>query len=324
MGDQRAPTLESSTGLASLDWERLFTTAELIQSHSELLSKSPETWSDPHFFNVEASRQERCQFFAIGNAINFRFWMMNDGRVNPSVGSIGGAHFRGALYMWRRLRVALQTNEFSLDAQFLAQIDEEVFNLAFMDENGSNPLAPGIDDRIHNLRQFGTTLLTDWGGQFMNMLDGCEGSLSHFVKRSSAFRAYDDPIHKLTMLNAIMLTGAGLVHFDEEPSVAVDYHIVKQALRQGIVVLSRELESKVAGGDLLTPTESIAIRASVAQAMNLLTQTAGLSGAVLDNLYWSNRSICTEETPVCGLCPFAASCAQRTWMGQPREMTRYY
>ena len=75
-----------------------------------------------------------------------------------------------------------------------------------------------------------------WGGEFVNVVDAARGSLTRFAELSATFRAFDDPVRKLTMVNAIMLAGSGLTHFDEEPLPGIDYHLIKQAVRQGLVI----------------------------------------------------------------------------------------
>jgi hypothetical protein len=303
--------------------ERVKAVADLLAS-LELAEIVPATWSDPLMWNTEANRQDRCQLLAIGNAINFRFWRSDGGDIIPSVGLVNGVRYRGAFYMWRRLRVALQRGEISLNASWLARLDVETFKRAFTDDEGRNPLEPAIEDRVANLNQLGVELEANWGGQFSNLIDESSGSLSRFVELSSRLRAYDDPLRKLTMLNVIMLTGTGLAVFDEEPTVAVDYHLVKQAVRQGLVTMNRNLESKLRSGDFLTAVDSYHLRSSVPDAMDLLQSLTRIPGSVLDNFYWFNRSICSEVDPDCQNCPFVTACLQDTELRQPRELTRYY
>jgi hypothetical protein len=62
------------------------------------------TWDNELFWNVEADALQRSQYFAVGNAVNFRFWRLDGRRVVPAGGTITGQSFRGAMYMWRCLR----------------------------------------------------------------------------------------------------------------------------------------------------------------------------------------------------------------------------
>jgi hypothetical protein len=283
-----------------------------------------ESWSDPRYWNVNDSRPDRCQYLALGNAINFRFWSLSDAKVVPSVGVIDGESLRGAMYMWRRLRLALQREELTLVADDLASIDESAFRIAFSDDSGYLPLSEGLSERVENLRDLGESLRQRWQGSFANVVDASDGLLDRFTLLSATFRAFDDPVQKLTMLNAIMLQGSGLTAFDRAPLPAIDYHLVKQAARQGLVCLPDELAEKLRDRRLLTRGESDLLRMTVRDALVAAAAQAGVSTAVLDNIYWLNRRICADMSPDCNDCPLRAGCAQKVELGLPLEVTRYY
>lgn len=288
----------------------------------------PASWDDPIFWNVESDRPTRCQFLAVGNAINFRFWELHNHEVTSAVGTIEGELFRGSLYMWRRLRTRVLTGAFSLDPHFLAELTAETFQATFEDDAGHFPLRPAVADRVENLRDLGARLLDDWRGQFVEVVDAAGGSLDCFARLSCGFRAYDDPVQKLTMVNAIMLTGSGLATFDREPLPGVDYHLIKQAVRQGLVEPTNQVARKLATGELLDEGESLPLRRAVLDSLVEVGEIAGVSTAVLDNLYWMNRRICSDHNPACqsgaATCPFESVCKQRTAFGLPMELTRYY
>ena len=114
---------------------------------------------------MEASRADRCQFLAVGNAINFRFWDLSAGKeFVPSVGRVEGETFRGSMYMWRRLRLAVARGEFLLDAGWLAELTPQRLEEAFADDEGRFPLHPGVDDRVTNLRDLGSPTPSIVGG----------------------------------------------------------------------------------------------------------------------------------------------------------------
>jgi hypothetical protein len=156
------------------------------------------------------------------------------------------------------------------------------------------------------------------------VIRAANGSLKHFADLCADFRAFDDPVQKLTMVNAIMLTGSGLVHFDQDPLPGIDYHLVKQALRQGLVTPSDRLRTKLTNHELLDEGESVALRTAILTTLIDVSHLAGISTAVIDNLYWLNRRICGDEQWLCSSCPFEAGCAKRTEYGLPLELTRYY
>ncbi|CPR10402.1 hypothetical protein BN971_01838 [Mycobacterium bohemicum DSM 44277] len=287
-------------------------------------SLSEESWSDPLFWNVNDSRSDRCQYLALGNAINFRFWSLRGQTVVPAVGEIAGEQLRGAMYMWRRLRLAVQREELTLVADDLAGIDEVTFRKAFLDDAGHLPLSEGISDRVENIKNLGLTLARAWDGSWANVVDAAGGSLNRFAVLSATFRAFDDPVQKLTMLNAIMLQGSGLTKFDRAPLPAIDYHLVKQATRQGLVNVRGPIAAKLRDGQLLSRAESDLLRMAVRQALVDTAANAEVSTAVLDNIYWLNRRVCADTTPDCDACPFRADCAKKVEFGLPLEVTRYY
>jgi hypothetical protein len=148
-------------------------------------------------------------------------------------------------------------------------------------------------------------------------------SLETFMRLSEEFRAFDDPVRKLPSLNAIMLSGSGVHPFADEPLPAIDYHLVRHAVRQGMVTPSPHIASKMLNAELLTPEEGNELRLAVLDAFLQISQHTGLSGEVLDNKFWHNRNICGDPAD-CGRCPFAASCEKHVSYGLPLELTRYY
>jgi hypothetical protein len=311
-----------------VDGSRVEAIAAVVRRHFGSALPAAAKWDDPAFWNVEASRAERCQFLSVGNAVNFRFWELKGREAVPSIGTIAGETLRGSMYLWRRLRTAVSGGRFSLEAGYLAELTVERFQAAFEDDDGHLPLRPAIDERVANLRDLGERLLDSWHGQFVHVVDAAQGSLDRFAVLSRSFRAFDDPVQKLTMVNAIMLAGSGLASFDREPLPGVDYHLMKQAVRQGLVEPPAAVATKLAHGELLAASESLSLRQAVLDALVEVANTAGVSTAVLDNLYWMNRRVCSDRNPACQSrveqCPFESACTQRIKFGLPLELTRYY
>ena len=217
-----------------------------------------------------------------------------------------------------------------LDAEFLANLSLEDFDRLFRDDDGINPLAVAADERITNLRDLGQNLLESWDGQFYNLVCASEGSLVEFSRSSRRFRAFDDPVQKLTMVNAILHSGSGVFAFCDQPLPAIDYHLLKHALRQGIVRVSGDLRRALLDGDVLSFEEGQALRRVALAAFVELADLAGVSGEIIDNKYWLNRVNCADRGPVCldpataDRCPFHGACGEATAYGLPLEFTRYY
>lgn len=320
-----------SFGPVQVDYERVATIAEHIRQRPDFEAHEPARWDNEHFWLVDGPFKARSQFFAIGNAINFRFWSLTEAGVSPAVGTLDGERLRGSMYMWRALRRTLERGEVQLlDANFLATLSHDDFDRIFADDSGTNPLSVAVDERIANLRDLGLRLAASWDGQFLNVARASEGSLVAFSRSSKAFRAFDDPVQKLTMVNAIVHSGSGVFEFLDQPLPAIDYHLLKHALRQGLVRVTGELDQKLRAGELLTSGEGQGLRMVALAAFVQLAERAAISGEIIDNKYWLNRSNCADQMPVCvdrataDRCPFLDACQRLTTYGLPLELTRYY
>jgi hypothetical protein len=169
-----------------------------------------------------------------------------------------------------------------------------------------------------------------WHGSFQDVLKASSGSLSNFSNELRTFRAFDDPLFKLTMLLAILLTGSGLAAFDHPLLPAVDYHLMKQLLRFGVLIPSARISAALIRRDLLATDDAFEIRAAAIEALAEVSYRTGISGDRLDNFLWRNRSACSDERPACtdssraGDCPLVESCLRKTQFFRPLELTRYY
>ena len=320
----------SPNRFAQVDDERVALVARHVAGRVATQTFERATWDDRLFWNADADAWQRSQYFAVGNAINFRFWRLDEGRVVPAAGLIEGERFRGSMYMWRCLRRCIDTGEVPvLDATFLANLSESDFDAIFSDDTGVRPLGVARAERVANLRDLGAKLLERWEGLFYNLVAASDGSIVTFATLSSDLRAFDDPLFKLTMVNAIVHSGSGVYAFRDEPLPAIDYHLLRHALRQRLVVPEPSLAEKLRTGELLDPEEAFALRGVALQAFVRIADLSGQSGEVIDNNYWLNRLKCTDE-PVClnplraRECPFLEVCARVTEYQLPLEFTRYY
>ena len=321
----------STSALVEIDAGALREIADHIRQREDFCNYERYRWDDPRFWYPEGTLAERSQYFAVGNAINFRFWHLVEGKVIPVGGVLDGQPLTGAMYMWRCLRRGLDSRRIPIfQATFLAELTEEQFDEVFADDTGINPLAVAKEDRLANLRDLGGRLARDWEGQFYNLVETANGSLVELVQLSGRFRAFDDPLFKLTMVNTILHLGSGIVALDADPLPGIDYHLLKQLLRQGVVVPHRSIAEKLERSLLLSEQEGYELRRAALNAFVDISALTGLSGEILDNKWWWNRLKCRMHDPVClnprtaQECPFFGPCAQRTHLEMPLEETRYY
>ncbi len=321
----------SSSSLIAIDSGALEAVINHIRGSKDFCDYERYRWDDPRFWYPEGSPAERSQYFAVGNAINFRFWRFVKGEVVPIGGFLDGQQLTGAMYMWRCLRRCLNDRRLPMfEASVLAHLTDEQFDDIFADDAGVNPLAVAREDRLANLRDLGHKLERDWDGKFHKLVEATRGSLVEFVRLSGRFRAFDDPLFKLTMVNTILHLGSGIIEFDADPFPGIDYHLLKQLLRQGILVPHRLMAEKLEQQQLLSEDEGYELRRTALNVFIEISRGTNLSGEILDNKWWWNRLKCRTHDPVCldpqtALeCPFLGPCIQRIKFGMPLEETRYY
>jgi hypothetical protein len=321
----------SPSPVASIDDSALRALATHIAKREEFSAHRRSTWDDRRFWNSEQDPVARSQYLTVGNAINFRFWTLEGDDIQSASGWRGGDRLSGSMYLWRSLRICADTGAFPiLDASFLAQLSRNDFEAIFTDDRGHNPLSIALDERMANLRDLGARLRSHWGGQFHNVLLSANGSLAEFVRLSGAFRAFDDPCLKLPMVNAILHLGSGVAVFDAEPLPGIDYHLLKQMLRHGIIRPVQTVRRKIEERQLLDSRDAQELRRAALIAFVRLSELTGLSGEILDNKWWWNRAQCRNKTPACANpataaeCPFYGPCEMHTELAIPLENTRYY
>jgi hypothetical protein len=323
--------LTSSSSLVRIDQSVLRNFATHLKNRHDFSEYERSKWDDTRFWNAEDTPATRSQYFTVGNAINFRFWNLVDGRTQAASGWLRGEKLAGSMYLWRSLKRCLEEDKYPiLDATFLTSLSLADFEGIFLDDQGHNPLAIAREDRIQNLRDLGLQLEQQWGGQFFNLVQTTKGSLKAFVELSAKFRAFDDTNFKLTMVNAILHSGSGIATFDGDPLPGIDYHLLKQLLRHGILRPQSDLDRQIRNREFLNPSDGQELRRVALVAMVRLSEMTGIGGDILDNKWWWNRTKCRDRDPVCNdpltasQCPFYGPCEQLTELQFPVEETRYY
>ena len=283
----------------TIDRNTLDKTCDLIERKE--IKVKPFDWRNPlYWLEDEKGKAKVSQFFTIGNSINFRYWWIGEKKENGYCeGKKGGVETRGAYYMWRSLKVCLDQDFYPmLDARKLSKITLKEVKGIFQDDKGALPM-PGCEERLKNWRDLGKKLYEYWSGEFYNLVKETRGSLYQFIQYSRQFRAFDDPLCKMTMVNAIMHQGRGLTTFDEPIFPAVDDKLPNQQVRIGILVVDKKVGDKLKKRAYLSPDETRELRNASLDAFIYMMKKTGLTGDVIDNMFWFNRTKCRTETPVC-------------------------
>ena len=309
-----------------LDFNTLNQVCEVLSKTVDLSICKPLAWKDANYWPDDTEGVSTVsQFFAVGNSINFRYWWIDDkGEFNYSQGKKSGSMERGAKYMWRSLRMCQKSNLFPLlNAKKLSTITLEDVRRIFRDDEGRDVM-PALKERMLNWRDLGNKLVEYWDGQFHNLVKEAGDSLFDFVEYSRQFRAFDDPLCKMVMVNAIMHQGRGIAKFHDGIFPGIDYQLLKQQMRIGIIVPKRDLKKKLVHTKLLGRKEARELRNAGLRSFLHIMEKTSIPGDIVDNIWWTNRKKCAALKPECEKCLFNDVCKKKTEYGIPLEATRYY
>ena len=78
----------AASPVAHVDQRQVDAIAAQIRARQDLRGLAATKWDNSEFWNVEDGARERSQFFAIGSAVNFRYWELADGEMRPTEGRL--------------------------------------------------------------------------------------------------------------------------------------------------------------------------------------------------------------------------------------------
>ncbi|EPA06518.1 iron-sulfur cluster loop containing protein, partial [Candidatus Nitrosarchaeum limnium] len=258
-----------------------------------------------------------------------KYWSKHNQRLVYCAGKKDGIQSRGAMYMWRCLLTCYNKKTFDiLDTKKLSKITLEEFRTIFQDDSG-NDVLPELEKRHKNWLDLATKLNDLFEGKTLNIIKSCNNSLIKFTNSFRQFKAFDDPLSKMIMVNAIMHQGRGLIKFEQPIIPGMDYQLLKQLLRQGVIVAPADIEEKIKNYELLDNNEAMELRKAGLFALHEIMNQTSIPGDYIDNMIWGNRTKCEDEEPICMIskeeeCPFHKFCSKKTELMIPLEDTRYY
>lgn len=228
--------------------------------------------------------------------------------------------------------------------------DKEYKEIIFADDNGTIPFHD-IEERITMSREYGTHLDETYGDMTMLLIasnkEGIQGCfpwesdrrfaqarqppLQYFLSASRNIPGYNtDRWQKKNLLLAMAMTNRPERFLSVEPddkrwNPVVDYHLMRLALRTGLVLLDPEYRDDNIKRKFVTESVEEDIRMHVGAAFKALINRSGRTMAEIDNLFWSGRRYCPEDRPVkCEPCALNAVCAKDKELFQPVFRTTAY
>jgi hypothetical protein len=227
-------------------------------------------------------------------------------------GVINGEWLRGGNYLLAASRKRFDSDPTFFSAERMRKITEE--DLKAMLSDDGKPEHSTIDraaERVSLLRDCAKTLLELFNGDVMQIYRISEGHLTRKDGKGICdllrkFKAYADPIEKKTFLLVLYLKESGVWEIKdvENLKVAVDYHIMRVALRSGMVkVEDRDLREKLKLRKPATEDEDYEVRKAVREACSLVIKHSNCTVFEVDAILWNlGRSCCFyEHDPICGV-----------------------
>jgi len=287
-----------------IDYERARRVGEHIRTAVRSIGVDPFT--DPRLYPPkQASREEVTAYFLVMVAMDHR--LSRPGR--PYEGMVDGEFYHGADLLYR-----LGSKKFNEDPEFftaarLASLtDREVEEwLSAPKPGGGTSRPPDVRLRAHLLRDLGRKLLSLYDGRASSLIDKSKSMLRGkseygFIDLLKTFKAYQDPLEKKPFLLAKFLERRGVVRFMDpwNKDVPVDNHLVRIAVRLGIVVVDEVTVERMSINDDFTWEEDVLLRTATRLAYRAVAASAGVDPFILDDFLWMfGRRCCTREYPTC-------------------------
>lgn len=283
--------------------------------------RKPYDWSSNAYLKTDDELQSMYFFF--GSAIDFKFWNLNN--ESGEIVRIGKDGLIGSDYLWTTLTRAVQEGE--LDLFKLSK--HGIRRWIYYTFSGAGDSMTAIDQRIKNWLDLSKKLKEYWGGYSLSLIEVAGNSLSEYLQYMRQFRAFDDPLCKLSTLNSYFHVGRGLTTFKDPLLPCIDYHIIRLMLRLGAVeILDERLEDAIIQGKVMWENpEMRELRNSCMKSLQHVTTYTGISGELLDNYLWflAKKTCNDQATPAtCKFCDLAEICQKNLMYHTPWVLTRWY
>ena len=280
--------------------------AELARPFKEALNKIVlDNFTDPRYYPPAGTEDELVlRYFIFMVAIDHR-----TSRYGPFEGYVDGEFYHGADLLYR-----LGMKKFEEDPSFFSpsvmsriSTDDVKSWLTVTTRDGRKISIWDPAVRASLLRDLGSRIMRYYEGNVTKLLRVSGERLKNpytlgLIDRMKAFIAYSDPVEKKPYLYVKFISRRGLFKYvdAENSEVPVDNHLVRIALRLGLVDMEERLQRKIKFMEEFSWEEDVTLRFTVRAAYKLLARVMNIDPLVLDDFLWLfGRHCCTRVKPIC-------------------------
>ncbi|MBI2063524.1 MAG: hypothetical protein HYT65_00820 [Candidatus Yanofskybacteria bacterium] len=319
-----------------------------IKKNAEFLKNLPDNGSGLNFYSFQKEGREiiasdmypplnhpqSINFFFFVCMHQFGFWYGDErGYVEPLFGTVNGKKNKGSDLLWKAAMRAFNEDVECFEPKKLAIIrPHDLARKIFSDDNGPVTF-PDFETRFQLTRAYGLWFqkASSKNPQELVRFSNCsKNSLAKFLELMREVPGYnEDELQKKNLLLAMALANRPEKWLEiKDPQnwrPIIDYHLMRLALRQGLVDLDDKEGEQNEARKWTDLTTEASIRQSVYEAMETIIKESGKPMSFVDENYWNGRRYCPEiETPDCQSCLFNSVCKKRIELFQPIRRTTAY
>ncbi len=300
-----------------IDLERVRRFADTVSEVKQILNAF-----DERFFPEKDEEKELVvSYFLFLTAIDHRTRIDNIYQKE-----IDGELFFGSDLLFRLAKLKYDEDPGFYTAKSMEEISLTDFKRVFMPE-GVTLRDPDV--RVALLRDIGYKLVKLYRSKAINLIDTARKRIKGtpmepgLLELLKVFIAYTDPVEKKSYLLMKFLERRDLFSpkDPENQQVPVDNHLMRIAIRTGLLRLDRSWYPLLRNERRSSFEEDVALRLMTRTAFKLVAEEAKISPFILDDFLWSHgRAVCVKDKPLCERCRIRRAClGEGSWFGWANE-----
>ncbi|MFH1048031.1 MAG: hypothetical protein V1738_07075 [Patescibacteria group bacterium] len=274
-----------------------------------------------------------AEFFMFACLHQYGFWLSKShGYDQPLVGKLNGRECKGSDLLWKSIWRYLERDGSGLEPNRLKEMSkEQMWTELFVDDNGPIAFADrGL--RLQITQEYGRQLMAEGltATRIIAQANERRRQLEAFVGQMKKIQGFaGDIFNKKILLLAMALHNRPEQLLQVSDSYnwqpIVDYHLMRFALRTGMVEIGKDETYLISHRYFVRPAVEHGIRKATFDAFSQIIELSKRTMFFVDVVAWKARRYCPEMSePDCAKCAFQSVCAKRKDLFQPVYRTINY